>query len=157
MFLARPIFGWGFSNFDRYDREFQGRVGDLVNPEKDHASHNLYLTLLAEQGLTGFFLYVSPIVWCAILSLIALPRMPTGGFWSRKLLLVLWLVVVYFVVINNFFNVIVVYSLGLWWITLALLANLVHDFLSRQSPAPKFVNFRSQGHYHARLRSLLEG
>ncbi len=32
---ARPLFGWGYGNFGRYDHsEFQGRVADLVNSEK---------------------------------------------------------------------------------------------------------------------------
>ncbi len=34
MFQARPLFGWGYGNFDRYDREFQGRAADLVNSGK---------------------------------------------------------------------------------------------------------------------------
>jgi O-antigen ligase len=125
MFMAKPLFGWGYSNFDRYDREFQARVGDLVNAAKDHASHNLYLTILAEQGLTGILLYLAPLFWWFFRSLKAQSRMPSAGFWSRKLLATLWLAVAFFVIINNFFNTMIVYSLGLWWIMLALIATVV--------------------------------
>lgn len=132
MFAAKPMFGWGYSNFDRYDRQFQGRVGDLVNPVKDHTLHNVYLIILAEQGAVGLLLYVTPFFWWLLLSIRVLPRMQTEGFWSRKLLGVLWLIIAFMVVIANFFNVIVVYALGLWWITLALIATMVHHHLPEQ-------------------------
>jgi O-antigen ligase len=132
MFMAKPLFGWGYSNFFRDDREFQARVGDLVNAAKDHASHNLYLTILAEQGLSGILLYLTPLAWWFFVSLKALPRMPSTGFGSRKLLATLWLAVAYFVIVNNFFNTIIVYSLGLWWIMLALIATVAHYHLNEQ-------------------------
>jgi O-antigen ligase len=90
MFASKPVFGWGFGNFDKYDRQFQARVGDLINAEKDHASHNVYLTLLAEQGLIGFTFFLFPVFWCLWSSIKAWPLMPKQGFWSRKLLALLW-------------------------------------------------------------------
>lgn len=149
MFLAKPIFGWGYSNFDRYDREFQGRVGDLVNPVKDHASHNLYLTLLAEQGLAGILLYISPLVWYFVLSLVKYSRMPVEGFWSQKLLVIYWLTIAYFVIINNFFNMIVVYGLGLWWITLSLIATLVTSPINQSVQKSEQVTARLLRHTYA--------
>ncbi len=130
MFQAKPLFGWGYSNFDRYDREFQGRVADLVNPEKDHTSHNLHLTILAEQGLLGISLYLGPFFWWLGLSIIALPRLPKNGFWSRKLLVVLWLIVAHAFIVNNFFNTIIPYGLGIWWISLGLIGSFVSGCLA---------------------------
>ena len=63
MFVEEPSFGFGYENFDRFDREFQRPVGNLVAPEKDHASHNLYLTIFVEQGVVGFALFCGPAVW----------------------------------------------------------------------------------------------
>jgi O-antigen ligase len=125
MFETKPVFGWGYGNFDRFDRQFQGRVGDLYAPEKDHASHNLYLSILAEQGLVGISLYLAPVIGLLILSIKKWRHLTSQGFWSRKLLAVLWLAIASHIVVNNFSNMIRVFGLGLWWITLAFIATLL--------------------------------
>jgi O-antigen ligase len=125
MFKAKPALGWGYGNFDLYDRQFQGRVGDLVAPEKDHASHNVYLTILAEQGIVGLALVLAPVIGLAILSVKRWSSLPAEGFWSRKLLLIFWLTIVAHIVVNNFSNMRIVFGLGIWWISLALIANLL--------------------------------
>lgn len=154
MFRAKPLFGWGYSNFDRYDRDFQARVADLVNPAKDHASHNLYLTILAEQGLSGFLLYMTPFFWWLFHTVRLWSRMPRDGFWSRKLVIVLWLVAAHFVIVNNFFNMIIVYSLGIWWITLGMIGALLTRF-ERESQAddrnPFALTARRYAAHHALL------
>ncbi len=129
MFEAKPVSGWGYGNFDRFDRQFQGRVLDLVSPERDHASHNVYLTVAAEQGIIGLSLYLAPMLWWLIATLKALPRMPTRGFWSKKLLIALWLVIFNHFIINNFFKMRIVFGWGTWWIVLGLIANLVQAHL----------------------------
>jgi len=130
MFEAKPFIGWGYGNFDRFDRQFQERVGDLISPTKDHASHNLYLTLIAEQGIIGLSLYLAPLLWWSILTLKARQRIPSQGFWSRKLVSLLWLVIVFHIIINNFSNMRVVFGLGMWWITLGLIASIIYPYLS---------------------------
>ncbi len=125
MFQRQPVIGWGYENFDRYDRQFQVSVGDLVVPEKDHASHNLYLTLLAEQGLPGLLLYLAPFFYWLARSRTAWRTMPVEGVFSRKLLVCLWLMLLSHVVINNYANMRVVWGLGLWWVTLGMIASLV--------------------------------
>ena len=125
MFQAKPLSGWGYGNFDRYDRQFQERVGDLVNAQKDHASHNVYLTLISEQGIIGFTLFLSPMFWWLIKAYIFYPNMPDQGFWGRKLMVVFWLVIIAHITVNNFSNMRVVFGLGIWWITLGLIANYV--------------------------------
>lgn len=125
MFEARPVTGWGFGNFDLYDRQFQGRVGDLFVPEKDHASHNLYLTILAEQGLVGFVLYVGPAVGLFVLSVKAYRTLPRDGPSGRGLLVVLWLIPVTHFVVNNFSNMKVPFGLGMYWLSIGLIAGIV--------------------------------
>jgi len=133
MFEEKPVVGWGYGNFDRFDRLFQERVGDLVNPEKDHASHNLYLTILAEQGIVGIFFYLVPMFWWLVLSVRAYPKLPAEGFWSRKLLVVFWLLLLFHFIVNNFSNMRVVYGLGMWWITLGFIGVLVSRSLSAEA------------------------
>jgi len=125
MFGAKPLTGWGYENFDKYDFRFQSRVGDLVYPEKDHASHNLYLTILAEQGLIGFVLFLGPMFYWLARTRSGMRRMPATGFISRKLVLILWLVIAGNIVINNFVRVQVSFGLGMWWVTLGLIASLL--------------------------------
>lgn len=122
MFEAKPLLGWGYGNFDRFDRLFQERVGDLINPVKDHASHNVYLSIVAEQGIVGFFLFLTPMFWWLGLSLKTFFRLPAEGFWSRKLLAIFWLMIVFHIIVNNFSNMRVVYGLGLWWMALGFIA-----------------------------------
>jgi len=125
MFGERPLLGWGYGNFDRYDREFQGAVGNLVVPQKDHASHNLYLTVLAEQGVLGFVGYVGPAAWWLGASRRTWRAMPRAGPVDRNLLVCLWLVLAAHVVVNNYSNMRVVFGLGLWWMVLGLIASIV--------------------------------
>ncbi len=128
MFETKPLFGWGYENFDRYDRQFQGRFGDLVNPdEKDHTSHNVYLTILAEQGLAGLLLILSPVFWLSYRSLKLYRHLPRRGLKGRKMLALLWLVVLSYVVVNNFAPMVVVFGVGLYWITLGLIANIIQS------------------------------
>lgn len=133
MFEEKPLVGWGYGNFDRFDRLFQERVGDLINAEKDHASHNVYLTILAEQGLVGIFFYFMPVFWWLVLSVRAYPKLPVAGFWSRKLLVVFWLLLLFHVIVNNFSNMRVVYGLGLWWVTLGFIGAMVSRSLSTEA------------------------
>ncbi len=130
MFESKPVFGWGYEDFDQYDYHFQERVGDLVSPDKDHASHNVYLTVLAEQGMVGFLFYLLPVFWWLAMTVKALPKMPSKGFWSRKLLVMFWLVLVFIFVVNNFSNMRVVFGLGLWWITLGFIGTMVESYLT---------------------------
>jgi O-antigen ligase len=122
MFEAKPLAGWGYENFDRYDRQFQRRVGDLIYPDKDHASHNLYLTTLAEQGIIGLLLLLGPAFYWLFRSFAVYPRLPSEGAMGRKFLVSMWLVAFGFVIINNFVRMQVQFGLGLWWVALGLIA-----------------------------------
>lgn len=134
MFQAKPFLGWGYGNFDRFDRRFQVLMADLPIDDKDHSSHNLYLTTIAEQGIIGLGLFLTPVIWLFILSRRAFPGMPEKGFWSRKLLVILWLVIFSHIAVNNFSNMRVVFGLGIWWITLGLIASLI-----AAHPRPKSI------------------
>lgn len=126
MFLNKPIFGWGYGNFDLYDRQFyDNTVGSFTGDNKDHASHNFFLSLLAEQGIVGFLLYLLPSFILLIQSVQAYYKFPEHGFLSKKYLVILWLTMLNLIVLNNFINIRVVYGVGLWWITLGLIASVL--------------------------------
>ncbi len=123
MLQERPLTGFGYENFDRFDRPYQGPVMGYY-PEKDHASHNLYLTLAAEQGVIGLVLFVAPVVYWWSRTRAARRRGPLDPGNSR-LTLLLWLALLAHVAVNNFSNMRVSFGLGLWWLTLGLVASLV--------------------------------
>jgi O-antigen ligase len=127
MFESKPVTGWGYGNFDLFDRAFQGRVADIVNPDKDHASHNLYLTLLAEQGIIGATLYMAPVLLWLYHSVKVDHTRQNNPNKNRRLIYILWLSIFNHIVVNNFSNMRVPFGLGMWWITLGLIANLVSD------------------------------
>jgi O-antigen ligase len=136
MFEARPVTGWGYGNFDLYDRQFQTAIDGVIVPEKDHASHNLYLTIMAEQGTVGILLYLGPALAVYLLSRMRRRSFPREGFVSQKLLSVLGICLVAHVVVNNFANMRIVYGLGFWWLTLGLLASLVDQARPAQTGQP---------------------
>lgn len=136
MFEAKPVAGWGFGNFDRYDREFQGRVGDLFVPDRDHASHNIYLTILAEQGLIGILLYLGPALVLLAKTPEAWRSLARDGPLGRKFLVVLWLTPAMHFVVNNFSNMKVPFGLGVYWLTLGLIAGIVYPPRSRIDEPP---------------------
>lgn len=134
MFQARPFFGWGYENFNEYDFQFYSRVGDLINPEKDHSSHNYFLTLLAEQGMVGFILFLFPIAYWLYQTKKTLHNYPSQGFLSQKLIFTLWLFPLAFGILNLFQSMRVIYALGIFWINLGLIASLVSSS-PKQLPA----------------------
>ena len=131
MIGEEPSFGWGYENFDRFDREFQRPVGNLVAPEKDHASHNLYLTIFVEQGIVGLVLFCGPAVWWLARTKSRWRYLPTHGITGRTLIGALWLVIAGHFIVNNFSRMQVPFGFGIYWLTLGLIASLV----SRRLPA----------------------
>ncbi|HUP76697.1 MAG TPA: O-antigen ligase family protein [Acidimicrobiales bacterium] len=125
MLEAKPLFGFGYGNFDRFDREYQSNIGELVVAEKDHASHNLYLTILAEQGLVGFLLYLGPAACLLARTSSRSARIRPTGLVSPSFVKVLWLGLVAHLVVTNFANMRGTYGLGLWWLTLGMVAAVI--------------------------------
>jgi O-antigen ligase len=128
MFEERPLTGWGYNRFDDHDQDFQQSIDGVFVPTKDHASHNLHLTILAEQGLIGFVLYHGPAVVMLVRTVRRWPRIPRGR--DRQLVLTLWLVLVGHLLVTSFSNMKVPFGLGVWWLSLALVALV----LDRASP-----------------------
>jgi O-antigen ligase len=128
MFEAKPIVGWGYENFNQFDLPFQSRVGDIVYPDKDHSSHNLYLTTLAEQGIVGFVLLLGPACLWFLRWRSRRALLPKTGFLGGKLVATLWLILAAHVVVNNFSRMQVTFGFGMWWLTLGLIATIVDRY-----------------------------
>jgi O-antigen ligase len=126
MFEERPLTGWGYGNFDEFDRQFQERVAGF-SPTKDHASHNTYLSVLAEQGLIGLVLYLVPPLWWAAATVVAIRRHGPSQRHRVEFLLLLWLILGAHIIIASLSNVRIVYGLGLYWIYLALIATTLDE------------------------------
>ena len=139
MLLEKPFFGWGYENFNRYDWQFYQPVQGVAAPVKDISSHNFYLTLLAEQGIIGTLLFLFPFFWWLARSLKEMRTLPAEGFWSKRSLILSWLFIFAYIIINMFHNMRVVFGLSLWWVGLALIANAVErprEVESSTTPSP---------------------
>lgn len=136
MFEEKPLTGWGYGNFDRYDTMFQSRVGDLFVPTKDHSSHNLFLTILAEQGLLGLGTYLGIAVYWLAKTPRGLARLRVNGLYGRKLVVVLWFVILGHVIVNLFSNMVVSVGLAVWWLSLALIGNALSGVEGSQRLSP---------------------
>ncbi len=128
MFNERPIIGWGYENFDRYDYQFQGPFANLIFPDRDHSSHNLWLTLLSEQGLVGFILYLGPTFYWLVQTKRTYRKLPAEGYIGRNLVVVSWLAILSLFVVNNFTRMQLPFGFGLYWILLGLVASTVNRF-----------------------------
>ncbi len=150
MFAAKPATGWGYDSFDRFSLPFQGRVGNLVYPAKVHASHNVYLTLLAEQGALGFILFLGPMFLWLFRARSSVRNMPVDAGLGRRFLAMLWLAVVTHIVVNNFVNMRVTFGLGMWWLTLGLIATVTDRY---RAPEPTRDRRRGRETADGQLRS----
>jgi O-antigen ligase len=132
MVRHKPFFGWGYDNLDRYDQQFHTRVGEFTIGRSDETSHNTYLTIMSELGLIGFFLYAFPFWYWFRRSIRVVRRLPREGFWSRRLLVMLWLAIGGHVVAASFMDMRnFPFSLTLWWMTLGFVASMVYPYLNR--------------------------
>lgn len=133
MFYAKPFLGWGFGNYDRYDWKFMERVGNAAPTDWDISkgtSHNTYLTILAETGIVGFFLQFFPVIWWFRWTIKVFPRLPREGFWSRRLLVMIWLSIVFYLIATQVIGArFFWYSIGTLWFSLGLVANMVQAYL----------------------------
>ena len=132
MTRVRPFFGWGYGNFDEAKESFVRRVGDIQIHEA--TSHNTYLTISAELGLIGLFLYLFPAGWLLVRSVKVRRKLPREGHLDSSLLLLLWLVVLDMLIVTNFMDMIRFFSFGttIWWLVLGLIASIIDPYLAPQ-------------------------
>jgi O-antigen ligase len=130
MIEKKPLFGWGYGDYSLYAPQFQQRIQNYIaaNP---HASHNSLITIAAELGIPALLAFLFPFLWWLILSPTVWSKIPKSGFWSQPLLAVLWLVILDIFIETTFTDIRhSTYNQGIWWITLALIANMIYSYKS---------------------------
>jgi O-antigen ligase len=145
MLEAKPVTGWGYNRFDDLDQRFQESIPGLYVPTKNHASHNLYLTILAEQGFVGFALYLGPALVLVARSLRSRPYLRSRPR-DRLQLMTLWLVLAGHFTVTMFSNMRVSFGLGVWWICLGLIAVITDRAQSWREDADKRFITLGAGH-----------
>jgi hypothetical protein len=145
MIADRPLQGFGFQNFERFDEAYKQRVGDI--PLKvGGSSHNTYLNLAVEVGLPATGLYFTPVAALVVATMRIRRLLPSRGVLSWPLLLVLWLALADQFLVSNFLEMIHAYPWGtsVWWVTLGLIAAVIDQMprtarpgrRQQRSPAP---------------------
>lgn len=124
---AKPLLGWGYGNHELYGPEYLRPVGDMRVPRHGINSHNTFLTITTELGVPALLLYLFPAGWWLVQSLRVRRRLPGVGFWSWRLVALLWLAVLHILIASNFTDMVRWDSFGtaLWWLTLGLIASVV--------------------------------
>lgn len=131
MIRARPLFGWGWGNYNLYADQFKESVGDIISGQHRSTSHNTYLSIMAELGVIALFLYLFPVLWWLAKSIMVSRKMPQHGFWSWRLLAMLWLLMLDHIIVSNFMDMVRFNLFGttVWWLALGLIASMVHPHL----------------------------
>ena len=131
MIAVKPIFGWGFGNYDVYDEQYKSRALNLAVRE-DQTSHNTFLLIATEMGVVGLALYLAPTLWLLLMSLKVRRRISADSFLGRRLLVMLWLLLAHHFIVSNFMEMIHsnLFGTSIWWITHALIASLVTPYLT---------------------------
>ncbi len=126
MIDQKPLFGWGYNNYDRYDENFRPQVNNIVN-ENEKTSHNTWFTVMAEQGIPALILYLFPAGWWLLNTLAVWRRLPRSGFWSATLVALLWLLLLDHFTVSNFMDMLRFNYFGttIFWMALALIATMV--------------------------------
>jgi hypothetical protein len=141
MALKKPLFGWGYESLNENITQYYRQLGNARIALGLVTSHNTYLTILTEQGLIILFLFLFPAIWLLAKTGRNWSRLPNTGSWNRSMLVVLWLVAMGYFVITNFLDMRwFPYGVGLWWITLGLIANIVAPMMI---PSGLMVGLRS--------------
>lgn len=136
MIRAKPIFGWGYETYDRYDEQFRTRVANFV-VSREFTSHNTFLTVLAERGIVGFLLYYFPIFLWLSYTIKVWHRLPPDGIISRQFVGILWLMILFQAVIGNFSDAKRnTFLFVTWWMPLALLSKFIEAHLEKEDLAP---------------------
>jgi O-antigen ligase len=126
----KPFWGWGYGDYALYSTQFQQRIANVETTSK--ASHNTFISLAAELGVPGLILYLLPAMGCLGLTLKRWPYLPQTGFWSRKLLIIFWLMILAYSTTSFFSDIRTSpYGMSLWWVTLGWIGILVDPYRAR--------------------------
>ncbi len=130
---ARPIFGWGYDNYNLHVARYTQHVGS-IQYEKIHSSHHSTMTLLAELGLVGLILSALPALIWLRRSLRIRRLMPQQGYAGWPFLALLWLCMLNLYAVSSFSDIVSTSNpsgLVFFWMILGLIASLVDPYYER--------------------------
>jgi O-antigen ligase len=135
MIQTRPLFGYGYGNFELYDEALKVRVGDM--PAQEGSSHHTFLHLAAENGLPALALYLVPAAWLLLLTLRRWRQVTSRDPLHGPLLIAMWLALLHQFVVMNFMDMMdsSPWGTALWWLCLGV----IHVVLTRGSRPPEVV------------------
>jgi len=140
MIAAKPLLGWGYDNFTRDHLDFVEPVGNTPVTDPYLSSHHTYLGMAAELGLVGLATFLMP--WLLLLkrSISRYKQLPQEGFYSRYLLLVLWLGILFWFIVTNSMNM----RLAPWGMTwLGFLLGLIASMVDATEELPESRSINS--------------
>lgn len=128
MVELKPIFGWGYETLNQNIQKYYRTVGSDSIRTGLETSHNTYLTILTELGLVGFLLYLLPAAWLLKRSIVVYrQKFNHQEFEHKSMLAILWLGALQNFLISNFMDMrFFPIAIIFWWISLALIANLIN-------------------------------
>ena len=91
MFVERPLFGFGFGNFNDYSHEYFSKIKsdnpyDVAIPE----IHDSFSGTLVELGIAGFIVFLSIFIAIFRRSILLFKNMSGEGFISRWIIVAFW-------------------------------------------------------------------
>ena len=126
MVQEKPLVGWGYETLNENVAKYYRTIGNARITLGFVTSHNTYLTIMTELGLVTFLLYLYPFIFLAITTIknrLQLLRVSSG---ERSMLSILWLVALSYFLITNFLDMRwYPYEVGLWWMILGMIANII--------------------------------
>lgn len=132
MIQIKPVFGWGYDTLNDNIRQFYRTVGNASISYGFVTSHNTYLTILTELGLIGVLLYLFPIIWWFINSVLVWTQLTKDGTWNPSLLIICWLVILNSIILSNFADMrFFPFDQTLLWMMVGLIANMVDPLKQR--------------------------
>ena len=141
MFLAKPVFGWGYATYDIHDWKFLERVDQFVPRRYEilrGTSHNSSLTILAETGVVGFALYLFPILWFAVQSFQVWRKIRQNEdhdqFINWRFFVLQWVNVMFIMLIAQFIDLrFFWFNHGIMWFSIGLIANMIEEHQENKS------------------------
>lgn len=147
MIMEKPIFGWGYETLNANITNYYRWVGEAFIPRGLVTSHNTFMTIATELGLIVFGLYLLPACWLVIIIFRNWRTIPSKGLWNKHQLIILTLSAMSSFLVSNLMDMRwFPYGIGLWWLTLGLIANII-DPMIQNSPVPSCNQKRHRNYY----------
>jgi O-antigen ligase len=137
MIADRPLLGFGYGNFERFDESFKSAAAGLAL-RRQVSAHHSYLALAAENGVPALALYLAPAAALLARSVRRWRSLPRQHV-DRRWLVLLWACALDQFVVSNFMDMLhsSAWGTALWWLTLGMI------MLVLERPATQTVGMRT--------------